>query len=89
MYGRQNDVKENKGHVLPLFRFFSGSCLSALRLKAKFFFLKQFYFYVLKFVYLFLAVLGHCFCAQTFSSCPELGLLIVVASLVSEGSWAH
>ena len=29
----------NKGHLLPLFRLFSGSCLSALRLKAKFFFL--------------------------------------------------
>jgi len=35
-------------------------------------------------MYLFLAVLGLCFCAQTFSSCPELGLLIAAASLVAE-----
>ena len=45
-----------------------------------------------KFIYLFLAALGLCCCAWTFSSCGERGLLFVavrglltaVASLVAE-----
>ena len=51
-----------------------------------------FFFFLNKFIYLFIAVLGlHC-CAQAFSSCGEWGLLptavrgllIVVASLAVE-----
>ena len=51
-----------------------------------------FFFFLNKFIYLFMAVLGlHC-CAQAFSSCGEWGLLptavrgllIVVASLAVE-----
>ena len=53
-----------------------------------FFFLNKFIY----FIYLFLAVLGLCCCAQAFSSCGEWGplfaavcrLLVVVASLVAE-----
>ena len=53
---------------------------------------------ILKFIYLFLAALGLCCCAHTFSSCSERGLffvavrglLIAVASLVAEhGLQAH
>ena len=36
-----------------------------------------FNFFFNKFIYLFLAVLGLCFCAQTFSSCCERGPLFV------------
>ena len=51
-----------------------------------------FFFFFNKFIYLFLAALGLCCCAQDFSSCGELGLLFVVvrglltavASLVAE-----
>ena len=51
-----------------------------------------FFFLIHLFIYLFLAVLGLHRCARTFSSCGERGLLfvavrgllIVVASLVSE-----
>ena len=52
-----------------------------------------FYFYIfLKFIYLFLPVLGLCCCVRAFSSCGEwgllfvvvCGLLIAVASLVAE-----
>ena len=56
--------------------------------------LVQFKFFLNKFIYLFLflAVLGLCCCAQAFCSCSERGLLlvvvrgllIVVASLVAE-----
>ena len=54
-----------------------------------FFFLTNFHLY---FIYLFLAALGLCCCAQAFSSCGERGLLFVavrgllieVASLVAE-----
>ena len=35
-------------------------------------------FYLLKFIYLFLAVLGLCCCARAFSSCAEWGLLFLV-----------
>ena len=49
-----------------------------------------------KFIYLFLAALGLCCCAQAFSSCGERGLLFVVvhgliavASLVAEIGRAH
>ena len=55
-------------------------------------FLKTCVFFVVKFIYLFLVVLGLRCCVQTFSSCNErellfivvLGLLIAVASLVAE-----
>ena len=51
-----------------------------------------FFFLINLFIYLFLAVLGLCCCAQAFSSCGKRGLLfvavrgllIVVASLVAE-----
>ena len=49
-------------------------------------------FFFINFIYLFLAALGPCCCAQAFSSCGEQGplfvvvrsLLIAVASLVAE-----
>ena len=52
----------------------------------------SFFFLINLFIYLFLAALGPCCCTQAFSSCGERGLLfiavhgllIVVASLVSE-----
>ena len=52
-----------------------------------------FVFFLNKFIYVFLAVLGLCCCAQAFFSCSERGLLffvavrgllIAVASLVAE-----
>ena len=50
------------------------------------------YFFFFKFIYLFLAVLGLCFCARAFSSCGERGPLLIAvhgpltitASLVAE-----
>ena len=53
---------------------------------------ERFFFLINLFIYLFLAALGPCCCTQAFSSCGERGLLfiavhgllIVVASLVSE-----
>ena len=50
------------------------------------------FFFLYKFIYLFLAVLGICCCARAFSSCGEWGLLftavrgllIVVALLAEE-----
>ena len=50
------------------------------------------FFYIYKFIYLFLAVLGLRFCARAFSSCGELGPLFITvrgplttaASLVAE-----
>ena len=56
-----------------------------------FFFLNNLYFIYL-FIYLFLAVLGLCFCARAFSSCGKRGPLFIVvrgpltivASLVAE-----
>ena len=50
------------------------------------------FFLIFNFIYLFLAVLGLCCCAQAFASCGERGLLFVVvrglliavASLVAE-----
>ena len=50
------------------------------------------FFFINLFIYLFLAALGLCCCAQAFSSCGEQGLLFivvrrlltVVASLVAE-----
>ena len=52
----------------------------------------SFFFLIYLFVYLILAALGLCCCAQAFSSCGErgllfvavCGLLIAVASLVAE-----
>ena len=35
-------------------------------------------FFIYKFIYLFLAALGLCCCAQAFSSCCKCGLLFVV-----------
>ena len=54
--------------------------------------LPVFFFYIYKFIYLFLAALGLCCCVQAFSSCNErglllvvvCGLLVVVASFVAE-----
>ena len=37
-----------------------------------------FFFFFNVFIYLFLAVLGLCCCAQAFSSCGEWGLLFIV-----------
>ena len=53
---------------------------------------KKFFFLIILFIYLFLAVLGLCCCARAFSSCSEQGLLfvavrgflIVIVSLVAE-----
>ena len=55
-----------------------------------FFFFKEFLFFFL--IYLFLAVLGLCFCARAFSSCGKRGPLFIAvrrpltitASLVAE-----
>ena len=38
----------------------------------------SFFFFLIYFIYLFLAVLGLCCCARAFSSCGERGLLFVV-----------
>ena len=40
--------------------------------------IKTFFFNLFIFIYLFLAALGLCCCAQAFSSCGERGLLFVV-----------
>ena len=69
--------------------------LSILRIRAVQalpFFFCFFVFLINLFIYLFLAALGLCCCAQAFSSCGEQGLLfiavrgllIAVASLVAE-----
>ena len=50
------------------------------------------FFFFLNFIYLFMAVLGLCFCARAFSSCGKRGPLFnavrgpltIVASLVAE-----
>ena len=57
--------------------------------RSLFFFLNKF---ILLFIYLFLAVMGLCCCAQALSSCDERGLLFIavrmllieVASFVAE-----
>ena len=41
-----------------------------------------FFFFLNKFIYLFLAALGIRCCARAFSSCGELGLLFVVHGLL-------
>ena len=41
-------------------------------------------FFKKNFIYLFLAMLGLCCCAQAFSGCSEWGLLIAEASLAAE-----
>ena len=74
----QKEKMINDGSGLDRGMFFSG---------VSFFFNKFIYF-----IYLFLAALSLCYCAQAFSSCSEWGLLfvavhgllIVVASLVVE-----
>ena len=42
------------------------------------------FFKTFGFIYLFMAVLGLCFCARAFSSCGKRGPLIIAASLVAE-----
>ena len=50
------------------------------------------YIYIYVFVYLFLVALGLCWCTWAFSSCRDLGLLVVVSLDVDRaqapGTWA-